>query len=194
MYTTQKIPEITYFNGLTIDQLSSIDGPADAPEVQEIQEQIDELEKELPDVDALRGDLEEAEDELDEVQIQHKLGEADAEDVAEAERDVEAVQDELDDARTTKQALDRLRDRKEAALEAAQRAILERAKELYPKQMEVVREHLSDGLAELRTALKVLNAAGTDRVKVMQSAPDVPLFKNADSTEDFLRSQLGESS
>ena len=188
--------DVTYFDSLTVQQFTALDGPADAPEVQEVQEQIDRLQSEVDELgglDDLEAALDSARKRLDDLEVQYELGEATDSDLTTAEQAVEDTRAQLQTVHRKRQAIERLRDRKAAALEAARRALLDRAVTLYEKAMRDAEEKMRETLKAVEEAESVLSAAGTDRMKPMRAVDsDVRLYKNCDSAIDFLQAQLEE--
>lgn len=187
---------ITYFDTLTKNQFRDASFH-EVPQVKEIQEKIDALQSDLDElggIEAIESALQKAKEDLEEVEIQHEIGEATDGELTEARTAVEEQQAALRKVQRKAKALDRLKDRKEAALEATKRAALRRATELYEDEMEEVVGQVRDLLESLQKAREVRNSAHRhDRANVMRGVDsEVRLFKNLDSTIEFLESQLEE--
>jgi chromosome segregation ATPase len=184
---------ITYFQNLTVDQFCNT-SPAEAPPVKEIQQKIDRLRSELDELggtDALEAALQSAKEDLQEIEIQHEIGEATDAELSEAEAAVTEAQEDLETARRKSRALDRLTDRKAAALEAAQRAIRARGITLYEKVMEKAFGPLKEGYETVEKARDVLRTCGRNRDVVMQSTDaDLLLFHNPDTLSEILEDHL----
>lgn len=184
---------ITHFDSLTVEQFANA-SPSDAPPVRDADERITALQEDLEELgglDALRMDLEAAEDELKEVEIQHELGEATDKDLAQARQAVEDARTALKRARRKEKAIERLKERREAALEAAQQAIRQRATELLEQVGEEAVDPLRNALEVVEEAQAILETAGRDRHTVMQSVDsDLLLFQNLDTLREVLHDHL----